>query len=196
MLADFGRLTPLKISSLGLGKTTGSVIEKKIWNPLHCKNYLEGEDSYTKCQLKNLIKCFVKIGPSMNCTCVPKNTFWSILELYPINIWDECKTNMEYSRCGVTMDTCSYNLTSNCQPACEKVEYTGQLIEFHGYQYPNENEMALQITFNTMDTEIHTEVLQFDLANFIGNVGGSFGLFIGFSLTGFVGQVLDYFIRI
>ena len=90
---------------------------------------------------------------------------------------------------------CSYGLTSNCQQACEKVEYTGQLIDFPGLQYPNENEMALQNTFNSIDTEIRTEILQYDSANFIGNVGGSFGLFIGFSLTGFVGQVLDYFIR-
>ena len=85
--------------------------------------------------------------------------------------------------------------TSNCQQTCEKVEYTGQLIDYPGVQYADKNEMVLLIAFNSMDTEIHKEVLQYDLANFIGNVGGSFGLFIGFSLTGFVGQVLDYFIR-
>ena len=65
------------------------------------------------------------------------------------------------------------------------MEYTGQLIDFPGLQYPNENEMALQMTFNSMDTEIRTKILQYDLANFIGNVG----LFNGSSLTG--AQVLD-----
>ena len=195
MLADFGRLTPFKVPLSKLGKTTWSAIEKRIWNPLQCKNYLEGEDSHMKCQLKNFIKCFKKMGPYMNCTCVPKNTIWSFLELYPIDNWDECQTNTEYSNCLWTMDACSYNLTSNCPPACKKVEYTGQMIDFPGIQYPYENGMALQIAFKSMDTETHTEVLQYDLANFIGNVGGSFGLFIGFSLTGFVGQVLDYFIR-
>ena len=58
-----------------------------------------------------------------------------------------------------------------------------------------ENEIMIHISFNTMDTEIHTDILTFDLATFIGTAGGSLGLFIGFSFTGFVWQLLDYFMR-
>ena len=53
----------------------------------------------------------------------------------------------------------------------------------------------MRITYTTMETEIHDEVLIQELSNFIGTVGGSLGLFIGFSYTGFVEQVLDYFIQ-
>ena len=47
----------------------------------------------------------------------------------------------------------------------------------------------------SMDTEIHDEFLVFDWSTFIGTAGGSIGLFIGFSYSGFMGQLLDYFMR-
>ena len=47
--------------------------------------------------------------------------------------------------------------------------------------------------FSTMDIAIKDEVMIQEIYNFIGNVGGSLGLFIGFSYTGFIGQILDYF---
>ena len=48
--------------------------------------------------------------------------------------------------------------------------------------------------FSTMDIAIKDEVMN-DSRNIqlYWNVGGSLGLFIGFSYTGFIGQILDYF---
>ena len=57
------------------------------------------------------------------------------------------------------------------------------------------NIIQLGITYKTMDVEIHNEVLIQDVYAFVGTVGGSLGLFIGFSYTGFVGQLLDYLMR-
>ena len=45
------------------------------------------------------------------------------------------------------------------------------------------------------ETEILKEVELCDSATFIGTAGGSLGLFIGFSFTGFADQILDFFIR-
>ena len=194
LLPDFGRLKPLKIQSLGLKTQTWIAIERRISNYLPLKRNCTDE-SYMKCQLKNNIECFKKNSPKFNCTCVPKNTYKSYFEIYPINNLDECNTNAEYSLCNQIMDRCSFGLSAKCQPPCEKEEYRGELIEFYGHGMLNKDGIMIQMAFNTMDTEIYTEVWQFDLATFIGTVGGSFGLFIGFSLTGFVGQVLDYFMR-
>ena len=58
----------------------------------------------------------------------------------------------------------------------------------------NYNEMYIRLTYTTTDTEIHDEVLIQDLSTFIGTVGGSLGLFIGFSYTGFIGKILNYFL--
>ena len=53
----------------------------------------------------------------------------------------------------------------------------------------------MEINYNSLDVETQDEVLIQELYNFIGTVGGSLGLFIGFSYTGFVGKLLDYFIK-
>ena len=76
------------------------------------------------------------------------------------------------------------------------MDYKGEMFGLNGgYNSLNANEIVMQISFSTMDTEIHNEMLIFDLATFIGTAGGSLGLFIGFSFTGFAWQVLDYFMR-
>ena len=46
-----------------------------------------------------------------------------------------------------------------------------------------------------MEQEHQDEVWIQEIYSFIGTVGGSLGLFIGFSYTGFVGKILDYFIQ-
>ena len=80
---------------------------------------------------------------------------------------------------------------NHCSP-----DYNGQLLGLNGgYWFMMNNEIEMQIKFNTMDTEIHNNVLTFDLATFIGTAGGSLGLFLGFSLTGFVEQILNFFMR-
>ena len=96
------------------------------------------------------------------------------------------------------MFSCIYTAagTSKCPLPCEHVEYTGDFFRANGLnEIANTNEIAIGFQFDTMDTEVHTEVLIFDLATFIGTAGGSLGLFLGFSLTGFADQILDFFMR-
>ena len=82
--------------------------------------------------------------------------------------------------------------------SCEKISYEVQK-RILDYNYNGKiakipsNQMDVRITYSTTDIEIRNEVLIQELGNFIGTVGGSLGLFIGFSYTGFVGQLIDYF---
>ena len=65
------------------------------------------------------------------------------------------------------------------------------------FKYPsNSNMMIMKMKYSTMNVEVYEEYEVQDIYTFIGTVGGSLGLFIGFSYTGFVGDLLDYFIRI
>ena len=57
------------------------------------------------------------------------------------------------------------------------------------------NEILMGIVFYSMDVNYHNEVLMQEVYDFIGTVGGSLGLFIGFSYTGCLGKILDHFIR-
>ena len=85
---------------------------------------------------------------------------------------------------------------SECASPCEYVEYTVKSFRNDGlYNLVNSNEIGILLQFNTMDTEVHTDILTFDLPTFIGIAGGSLGLFLGFSFTGFADQVLNFFMR-
>ena len=83
--------------------------------------------------------------------------------------------------------------SDQCPLSCEKISYDVQKRIMDSTS--KSNQMTVRITYATTDIEIHNEVLIQELGNFIGTVGGSLGLFIGFSYTGFVGQLIDYFIR-
>ena len=64
-------------------------------------------------------------------------------------------------------------------------------------QYPtNSKMMMMKMKYSTMNVQIYEEYEVQDVYSFIGTVGGSLGLFIGFSYTGFVGDLLDYFISL
>ena len=156
-----------------------------------------GNQSHMKCMIRNTVDCFKAKAeaPNSGCKCIPNNTFKSYFEIHPSSLdWDECKTNSEYAACFRIMGNCSYDITK-CQAPCEKVEYRAHLFRENGMRYANDNEIKLWISFNTMETEIKTEVELCDVATFIGTAGGSLGLFIGFSFTGFADQILDFFIR-
>ena len=76
------------------------------------------------------------------------------------------------------------------------MDYKGEMFGATGfYRMAQDNEISIEISFNTMDIEVHNKILTFDLATFIGTAGGSLGLFLGFTLTGFAEQVLDFFMR-
>ena len=108
--------------------------------------------------------------------------------------WEECKSNSESKKCFEIMHFCSYAGTFKCGSPCEYVDYTGDFFDMSGAS-ANTNEISFAFQFYTMDTEVHSEILTFDLATFIGTAGGSLGLFLGFSLTGFADQVLNFFMR-
>ena len=55
--------------------------------------------------------------------------------------------------------------------------------------------MSIKAKFSTMDVDYQDEALVQEIYNFIGTVGGSLGLFIGFSYTGFVEKILDFFMK-
>ena len=87
------------------------------------------------------------------------------------------------------MRSCYRQLRSSCPISCEKIEYTVQKSDRKRIA----NRVDVKLQFASTDIAMHNEVLIQEFGNFIGTVGGSLGLFIGFSYTGFVGQLIDYF---
>ena len=210
----FGNMMPFKIPLKDLRILTGIQIEQRKYFRLQenfylpstmtkCKNYSSEnqEDSYLKCLVKSHIHFFEILANDYGCKCIP-STYKSFFEIQPTSLdWDECKNQSEHIKCSAVMNSMfgmdRERLASICPTPCMKIDYKGKIFEFNGGYtfFKNDNEIGLQISFSTMDSEIHNEMLIFDLANFIGTAGGSLGLFIGFSFTGFVSQMLDFFMR-
>ena len=213
---DLGHLIPLKFAAeLGEGIVVSNVVktvwnylsdaEKSIWGSVSslsensCKHYKPtGEDTYMKCQLKAQNDCYRNNATILTgCNCVLNNTFKAYFELSPISFssWDVCKTKSEYSKCINAMSECYFKKdVSKCPIPCEKVVYKGQVQKWNGHWSENDKESLVIMRMGSMDIEFHDEFLVFDWPTFIGTAGGSLGLFIGFSYTGFMGLLLDNFI--
>ena len=113
--------------------------------------------------------------------------------------WDNCTKNEEYRNCHSVMYDCYYNqkVRNACPIPCERKEYRGVSGKAHGFEKAIQDHVTIMaFKFNTMDIEERNEVLIQDFPIFIGTVGGSLGLFIGFSFTCIFAKIIDYFIKV
>ena len=150
-----------------------------------------------KCMMKNQVNCASINGPKRGCNCIPYNTLKTYFDVHPIpnnTTWNACQSNAEYRECFNTMYDCYYHkmVRNVCPKPCKRVVWRGIDSKLNGIPIKS-NEMAIKTKFSTMDIEYQDEVWVQEFYNFVGTVGGSLGLFIGFSYTGFITEILDYF---
>ena len=147
-----------------------------------------------KCMLAHQVDCF-RSG-NQTCKCIPENNYKTQFKMFPIE-WNACTKDEEYECVITQMIGCYGNkmVRERCPLPCEVEKYQGQKMHYNRFPV-HSNEMAMEIQYSTKNVEIHEEYQVQDIYNFIGTVGGSLGLFIGFSYTGFVGNLLDGIIRV
>ena len=80
-------------------------------------------------------------------------------------------------------------LEKECTKPCEIINYRGSII-----QYKNENTSfdETQFWIETVSSRtVRRELLVYDTNDMIGSIGGSFGLFLGFSFFGIISTLID-----
>ena len=95
-----------------------------------------------------------------------------------------------------------YDIIQNgsCPLACTTFEYTGTIMNEKFYrQEPVDN--AYRLTFYyvfdfSFSVTVHEEYLVHDFISMIGSVGGTLGMCIGFSFTGFSSSILNQILKI
>ena len=193
---DLGRLMPFKVS-LDTGLTVGVNLKKLVWNKLsskgNCKQYTK-DKSFMKCMLRNQVKCFRT--RNYTCKCIPENNHKTHFKLFPVQ-WNACKNDEEYECSSDKMFLCYLDkmVTKGCPLPCKTVEYQGQKL-YMNRRPVDPNAMLMKIKYSTTNVQVQEEYHVQDIYNFIGTVGGSLGLFIGFSYTGFIGNLMDFIMRL
>ena len=153
--------------------------------------------------VKNCVACFEvnAKSPDSGCTCIPNNEEYKLyFEIYPTSLeWDQCKSNSEKEKCVQILDECLYANVNRPSKPCEKEDFAGSELSFNynGFRFINvtDHEIMVGLGYITMDIQIHTELLQYNIGDFIGTVGGFYSLYVGFSVTGLIWQVLDFFMK-
>ena len=75
-----------------------------------------------------------------------------------------------------------------CLNPCNRVDYTARIQS----QRFTENAITIEVLLGSDQISIFQEYLLFDFPTFVGSVGGSLGLFIGFSYFDFASMITDY----
>ena len=81
-------------------------------------------------------------------------------------------------------------VTKQCPKSCSLFEYSGKIRSLLGY-LPTRREIQIDYAFLSNDLQIQKEYLVYDNNAFIGSVGGTLGLFIGFSFLTLVKEFID-----
>ena len=184
LFTDLGRLMPLKVSLIP-GTAVAVNLKKRVFKKLpskgNCKQYPK-DKSFMKCMLEKQVECY-GLG-NQTCQCIPENNHKTQFQLFPIPSWNTCTNDTEYT-CGFgKMMSCYYSkmVTKACPRSCENEKYKGQKMYLN--QYPTmPNMMIMRMKYSTMNVQVYEEYEVQDIYTFIGTVGGSLGLFIGFSYT-------------
>ena len=114
-------------------------------------------------------------------TCVPAT----------IMGFPQCETMEDYL-CNFKpiLDTAYYKGFKKCPKHCKLAEYNGELAIY--YDYDNDGWISWEYIFDNELIEVYEEYLMYDIIGLIGTVGGTLGLFIGFSFFDVSSTISQY----
>ena len=86
---------------------------------------------------------------------------------------------------------------STCKKACNILQYSGNFMSNISPFRTRDNKSQYQFYYEFANSEnrcnIFQEYLIYDTMGMIGSVGGTLGMFIGFSMTGVISSLIGYF---
>ena len=126
----------------------------------------------------------------MNLKCIPIKLS-TILTFNSQPFLPLCNTSLGYSAFYEYTDI-FYMATHKCPKSCITNEFINGMVQtLKGYEITNKH-VEIEIDFLTNRLEVHQEYLVYDFEGMIGSIGGTLGLFIGFSLL----STLDWLIEV
>ena len=146
-----------------------------------------------KCQQESFYECFISELESSDyfktCSkkCIP-NVFSNLGKNYSIPF---CENDIASDRCTMKI-VFKIIVHSPCKKSCSMLQYLGQFAENHpdrSIASDKSNYYRLEYKFPNKNMYVSEEYFIYDIMNVIGSVGGTLGMFIGFSMTGFISLI-------
>jgi hypothetical protein len=172
-----------KIINVPLGTYVGMIVEKKEWHQIGTKYNVNctvygNNDTMARCNYNHFARQFMN---SSVCDepCIPV-TMKSAYEIIDsVTDSNKCKTVEQNN---YVMMSCN-NYRSPCLPSCNTVEFNAlyQKTQLRSRQ----DSLQFVMLYTIIEVTVYAEYLVYDFLNFVGSVGGSLGLFIGFSYFDF-----------
>ena len=162
--------------------------ERKIWN-FYERNqqrpcvYYKPNESYIKCFANNHVSKLLAMGSAecgqSFCTSPKTQTFLRLAENRSWKNVPPCQSFTEELCWDKHWVSSFVYAEGQCQKPCNVTEYRGYVRRLALPMKENLTYVGIINSSNTVT--FNQEVLIYDILNFIGSVGGSLGLFIGFS---------------
>ena len=155
-----------------------------------------------KCQQESYYECIISrfdTGEFKECPkkCIPL-AFANIHKNYTTPL---CQNDTINEKCalkiiGKLVINNGQNIDSFCKRSCFTLQYSGEVVNTRPYDnkdYSNVNYYSVRYMFDTDMFNVYEEYLIYDTISMIGSVGGTLGMFIGFSMTGVISWIFVYF---
>ena len=106
-----------------------------------------------------------------------------------LKTWPPCQT-LDETRCMFDAWVHSYSQYKNCLKPQKTTIYKTNVVNLEDSFHPRDS-VEIGLTFSSDEMEVKEETLMIGLSSFIGSIGGSLGLFLGFSFYTLFSDLID-----
>ena len=104
-----------------------------------------------------------------------------------------CQSIKDYTCLNIEMRKVFYEINENCPKYCYIMEYTGKRTFMLETDNNTKYEKTWYYIFSSKEVQVQEEYLLYDITGFVGSIGGTLGLFVGFSFLDSVMRIANYF---
>ena len=134
--------------------------------------------------INNNFKHFNEYGCAKN--CLP----WYLITNYDHNETIQCQSNKEME-CALNVINDKYFYQSVCSKPCSISQYSGR-IDFWDYKNLNDSSFKVSLRFAPpVKSTVYEEYLIYNFFGMVGSVGGTLGIFIGFSCSNALNFIIN-----
>ena len=166
-----------KVFSIEAMNGDSKVVEMSVQTHIHLKC---ADESFYECAASKILKSKCSHECNISCTPITLTLDYPICQnVINYDDYEKCECNRYHAFYVLT------NITTNneCPRLCATTQYIGTLI-YDEKSYIDYNISFVQYKFATpLIVDVFEEYVLCDFVNLIGSVGGTLGLFIGFSFS-------------